>query len=85
MAARTSPISVEGVRPGVSRWDVLAALLAFAIVVFLAAGSHGITQPLAELQASPPSLDPRGLSWYAARTVLRMLVAMACSLLFTFT
>src|SRR6202035_3557228 len=40
---------------------------------------------LADLQRSPPSLDPAYLPEYAARTTLRMLVAMALSLLFTFT
>jgi NitT/TauT family transport system permease protein len=40
---------------------------------------------LAELQKQPPSLDPRNLPEYAARTTLRMLLAMALSLLFTFT
>src|SRR5262249_989081 len=40
---------------------------------------------LAELQKQPPSLDPRNLPEYAARTTLRMLIAMMLSLLFTFT
>ncbi len=34
---------------------------------------------------APPSLDPRNLPEYAARTTLRMLIAMVLSLLFTFT
>jgi NitT/TauT family transport system permease protein len=68
-----------------SRWDLLAALLALAIVVFLAEASRGVVQPLAGLASSPPSLDPTNLPGYAARTTLRMLAAMALSLLFTFT
>ncbi|MFX8957387.1 sulfonate ABC transporter permease, partial [Acinetobacter baumannii] len=34
---------------------------------------------------APISLDPAALPGYALRTTLRMLAALACSLLFTFT
>ncbi len=47
--------------------------------------SRHLFEPLAELQKQPPSLDPSNLPEYAARTTLRMLIAMALSLLFTFT
>ena len=57
----------------------------FGLLVFFGEASHNLFQPLAELQRSPPSLDPRHLPEYAARTTLRMFVAMALSLLFTFT
>ncbi len=57
----------------------------FGLLVFFGEASHNLFQPLAELQRSPPSLDPRNLPEYAARTTLRMFVAMALSLLFTFT
>jgi NitT/TauT family transport system permease protein len=68
-----------------SRWDVLALLLIIGLLVFLGEASRHLFEPLADLQRTPPSLDPRNLPEYAARTTLRMLVAMALSLLFTFT
>jgi NitT/TauT family transport system permease protein len=68
-----------------TRWDVLAVLLIFGLLVFLAEASRHLFQPLAELQLQPVSLDPANLPEYAARTTLRMLIAMVLSLLFTFT
>ncbi|HEY6451763.1 MAG TPA: ABC transporter permease subunit, partial [Steroidobacteraceae bacterium] len=47
--------------------------------------SRGLLEPLAHLTAVPLSLSPGVLPVYAARTTLRMFVAMALSLLFTFT
>ena len=83
--APVPPISVQkGVRV-LNRWDLLAALLVLGVLVFLAEASRELTQPLANLETSPPSLDPANLPWYAARTTLRMLAAMLLSLLFTFT
>jgi NitT/TauT family transport system permease protein len=79
------PISVSGWARLFSRWDVLAVLLIVGLLVFLAEASHNVLQPLAELQKQPPSLDPRLLPEYAARTTLRMLIAMVLSLIFTFT
>src|SRR6516165_6138028 len=79
------PISVGGWARLFSRWDVLAVLLILGLLVFLGTASRHLFQPLAELQRSPPSLDPVNLPEYAARTTLRMLVAMVLSLLFTFT
>jgi NitT/TauT family transport system permease protein len=68
-----------------SRWDLLAAVLVVGVLLFLGEASRGVMQPLGTLPQSTPSLDPRSLPQYAARTTLRMLVAMALSLLFTFT
>jgi len=79
------PISVTGWARLFSRWDILAVLLILGLLVFLAEASHNVLQPLAELQKQPPSLDPRHLPEYAARTTLRMLIAMVLSLIFTFT
>jgi NitT/TauT family transport system permease protein len=79
------PISVGGWGRFFTRWDVLAVLLILGLLAFLAEGSRHVLQPLAELQRQPVSLDPANLPGYAARTTLRMLVAMALSLLFTFT
>ncbi len=79
------PISVGGWARLFTRWDVLAVLLTLGLLVFLAEASRHLLQPLAELQRQPVSLDPANLPEYAARTTLRMLIAMALSLLFTFT
>jgi NitT/TauT family transport system permease protein len=79
------PISVGGWVRLFSRWDLLAVLLILGLLVFLAEASRHLFEPLADLRQTPPSLDPSHLPEYAARTTLRMLVAMALSLLFTFT
>ena len=79
------PISVGGWTRLFSRWDVLAILLTLGLLVFLGEASRNFFEPLAELQRQPPSLDPRNLPEYAARTTLRMLIAMVLSLVFTFT
>src|SRR5499433_962064 len=79
------PISVGGWTRLFSRWDFLAILLILGLLIFLGGASRNLFEPLAELQRQPPSLDPRNLPEYAARTTLRMLIAMVLSLLFTFT
>ncbi|MGO8924453.1 MAG: ABC transporter permease [Xanthobacteraceae bacterium] len=79
------PISVGGWTRLFSRWDVLAILLTLGLLVFLGEASRNLFEPLAELQRQPLSLDPRNLPEYAARTTLRMLIAMVLSLVFTFT
>jgi NitT/TauT family transport system permease protein len=79
------PISVGGWTRLFSRWDILAFLLILGLLVFLGEASRNLFEPLAELQKQPPSLDPRNLPEYAARTTLRILIAMVLSLVFTFT
>jgi len=81
----TIPISVEQSARGITRWDALAILLTLAILVFVAEASRHLLQPLSELQLAPLSLAPENLPEYAARTTLRMLVALVLSLVFTFT
>src|ERR1700724_3359513 len=68
-----------------SRGDILAVLLILGLLVSPGEATPHLLEPLADLQRTPPSLDPANLPEYAARTTLRMLVAMALSLLFTFT
>src|SRR3984885_3244436 len=79
------PISVGGWGRFFTRWDVLAVLLILGLLTFLGEASRHLLQPLSELQHQPVSLDPRNLPEYAARTTLRMLLAMVLSLIFTFT
>jgi NitT/TauT family transport system permease protein len=79
------PISILRARFVPSRWDVLAFLLVLAFFIYFAEAAHGLTTSLAKLEATPISLDPVSLIGYAARTALRMLIAMLASLVFTFT
>src|SRR5262249_39793093 len=59
--------------------------IVIGVVVFLGEASRGLLAPLASIEATPLSLDPSHLPFYAARTTLRMLVALGLSLIFTFT
>ena len=79
------PISIVRNRFVPSRWDVLAFFLVIALFIYLAEAAHGLTQSLARMEATPISLHPVNLFAYAARTALRMLIAMVASLVFTFT
>src|SRR3984893_6474155 len=79
------PISVLRTRYVPGGWDLLAFVLVAAFFVYVAQAAHGLSGSLARLQATPISLAPSALIGYAARTALRMLIAMLASLLFTFT
>jgi NitT/TauT family transport system permease protein len=79
------PISVLRTRYVPGGWDVLAFVLVFAFFVYVAQVAHGLAGSLARLEATPISLAPSALVGYAARTALRMLIAMLASLVFTFT
>jgi NitT/TauT family transport system permease protein len=81
----TVPISIGQAGRVFTRWDALAIVLTLGLLVFLGEASRHLLQPLAELQQAPVSLDPHDLPEYAARTTLRMLVALLLSLVFTFT
>src|SRR6516225_1235707 len=82
---RILPISVQEWTLSLTRWDAFAILLVLGLLVFLAEASNNLLEPLSQLQAEPLSLAPERLPQYAARTTLRMLLALGCSLLFTFT
>ena len=81
----TIPISVEQAARGVTRWDALAVLLTLGLLVFFAESSRHLLAPLSELRSAPLSLAPENLPEYAARTTLRMFLALILSLVFTFT
>ena len=66
-------------------WDLIAALLVLATIIFLADVGLGLMKPLVIGEQNPISLSPWALPEYAARTSLRMLIAMGCSLIFTLT
>jgi NitT/TauT family transport system permease protein len=73
------------VRTLVTRWDAAAVIVVIGLVAFLGEASRGLFEPLAQLDATPLSLDPGYLPEYAARTTLRMFAALGVSLLFTLT
>ncbi len=68
-----------------SRWDLVAFVVVIGLIAFLGEAARGLFVPLSRLELTPMSLDPIHLPEYAARTTLRMLVALVVSLLFTLT
>ncbi len=73
------------VRDVATRWDAVAIVLVIGAIVFLGEAGRGLFEPLAQLDATPLSVDPIHLPEYAARTTLRMFTALVLSLLFTLT
>ncbi|WP_426410153.1 ABC transporter permease [Bradyrhizobium ganzhouense] len=78
---RTAAIG-RALRPNV--WDVVALVLVIGAMVLIVYGGEQTVAPLSELERTPVSLDPANLPLYALRTVLRMLLAIVCSTVFTF-
>ncbi len=66
-------------------WDIVALFLMLGVLMLLAWDAKQMTAPYQLGQFIPISLDPKHLPGYALRTVTRMLIALCCSLLFTFT
>ena len=67
-----------------NRWDLIAFPLVFGLLVLTGIGAHQSLAPIATLTPSAISLNPAYLPEYALRTTLRMLSALAASLVFTF-
>ncbi|MGJ4926581.1 ABC transporter permease [Bradyrhizobium sp. HKCCYLS2038] len=72
----------DAVRPNI--WDVVALMIVVGAMVLIVYGGEQTTLPLSTLDSPPVSLDPSNLPLYALRTTLRMLLAIVCSLVFTF-
>lgn len=68
-----------------NRWDVVAFCLIYGVIALVIQGGRELDAPLATIQAAPLSLAPEHLPGYALQTVLRMMIAMAAALAFTFT
>jgi NitT/TauT family transport system permease protein len=66
-----------------NRWDFIAFPLIFCVIAMAASGLHQTWAPMSTLQDHSISLNPANLPEYALRTTLRMLAAMAASLVFT--
>ncbi len=65
-------------------WDVVVFPLVLATLFAVAWGTHQMVGPYQLGEVIPISLDPGQLPGYALRTTLRMVAAMALSLVFTF-
>src|SRR5438132_11393624 len=77
-----APTLGQALRPNV--WDVVALILVIGAMVLIAYGGEQTTLPLSTLDVKPVSLDPANLPFYALRTTMRMLLAIVCSIVFTF-
>jgi NitT/TauT family transport system permease protein len=65
-------------------WDAAALILIIGALVLIVYGAEQTNAPISALDITPVSLDPANLPVYALRTTLRMLAAIACSIVFTF-
>jgi NitT/TauT family transport system permease protein len=82
---------VQGIRPAAlgqalrpNIWDVVALVLVIGAMVLIVYGGEQTTLPLSALDIAPVTLDPAHLPYYALRTTMRMLLAIVCSIIFTF-
>ena len=64
-------------------WDLLALVLLLLFFVLLAWGADQMSRPFNVGMPIPISLNPHKLPFYGLQSVLRMLIAMVFSLLFT--
>src|SRR6201987_2162134 len=72
----------QALRPNI--WDFVALILVVGAMVLIVYGGAQTTAPLWALDSTPVSLDPAHLPLYALRTTMRMLLAIVCSIVFTF-
>jgi hypothetical protein len=77
-----APALGPALRPNV--WDIVALILVIGGMVLIVYGGKQTTLPLSALDVTPVSLDPANLPLYALRTTMRMLLAIVCSIVFTF-
>jgi NitT/TauT family transport system permease protein len=76
------PALGQALQPNV--WDIVALILVIGAMVLIVYGGEQTTLPLSTLDVTPVSLDPANLPVYALRTTMRMLLAIVCSIIFTF-
>jgi NitT/TauT family transport system permease protein len=72
----------QALRPNI--WDVVALVLVIGAMVLIVYSGEQTVAPLSTLDIAPVSLDPANLPLYALRTTMRMLLAIVCSIIFTF-
>ena len=68
----------------INRWDILLLILVFSMLFFLSWASQQMAMPYSLGDPLPISLHPEKLPFYALRTVLRLFIALAFSIVFTF-
>jgi NitT/TauT family transport system permease protein len=76
------PALGHALRPNI--WDVVALVLVIGALVLIVYEGGQTAAPLSALNVMPVSLDPANLPLYALRTTMRMLLAIVCSIIFTF-
>ena len=81
-SARRTGTSLFATTP--NRWDWALLPIVLSILVALAFGAAQMARPFVLGQPTPISLDPLQLPYYLLRTILRMFMALTCSLLFSF-
>jgi NitT/TauT family transport system permease protein len=64
--------------------NLMALLIITSVFIFITWGAKEMTDPISNLKSDPINLDPGNLLAYSLRTMLRMLIAVIFSLLFTF-
>lgn len=67
----------------INRWDILLLIFVIAVLFFVSFASGQMARPYALGQPLPISLELSKLPFYALRTVLRLFIALALSLVFT--
>src|ERR1700744_1893696 len=79
----TRPVALgQALQPNI--WDIFSLVLVTVAMVLIVYGGEQTTAPLSALDVSPVTLDPGHLPYYALRTTIRMLLAIVCSIVFTF-
>ena len=68
-----------------NQFDLAALAMIFAILIAVVHAGHGALEPLQAASATEIHLSVWYLPYYALRTTLRMFIALAFSLVFTFT
>jgi NitT/TauT family transport system permease protein len=84
LSLRNTFMNVYKARLYPNYWDIMALFIALSVIILLAYNAKQMDVPYQLGQQITISLDPVHLPGYAIRTVLRMLIALVCSLLFTF-
>ena len=79
-------LTIDRVRRRGFGWrDGLALILVLGMIIFLGEGVRQMSGPFILTRQPAISLSPLALPLYTLRTVMRMLAAMAASLIFTFS
>src|SRR6195256_3874945 len=88
---KAAPMALQDIRPAVlgqalrpNIRDVVALILVIGAMVLIVYGGEQTVAPLSTLEIAPVSLDPANLPVYVLRTTMRMLLAIVCSIVFTF-